>query len=261
MQPDVLNPGGALARYSAAELKAIFREGWSQQERVEGWVSSGLNSEFHDDHCREAWKSCLDRAVANVPDGPVLDVGTGPGTLSLMWAELGFATTGIDFSPTMLEMARRLAEQRGLRVKFMEGDAESLPFQENQFTIVSSRFVLFTLPHPGYAIRRWAELLQPGGALVIVGHEFAPGVEKPKPRENADTRIGWKISPEYRAALDQLPFVDHQQKHVQVVMEAAGLRDITALPVDDLIAARDHYSEGLETPRLHSTPYILVGRK
>lgn len=260
MQPDVLNSSSTLARYTAAELKAIFREGWSQPERVEGWVTSGLNSEFLDDNCREAWKSCLDRAVANVPDGPVLDVGTGPGTLSLMWAELGFATTGIDFSPTMLEMARRLAERRGLRVKFMEGDAESLPFQEQQFTIVSSRFVLFTLPHPGYAIRRWAELLQPGGALVIVGHEFAPGVEKP-PQRQQDTRVGWKMSDEYQAALGQLPFMDHKQKHVQVVMEAAGLRDITALPVDDLIAARDHYAEGLENPRVQSTPYILVGRK
>ncbi len=263
MQPDVLSPEGLSLR-SAAELKAIFRGGWSAPERVEGWFSSSLNSEFWDPECREAWKDALDRAVADVPPGPVLDCGTGPGTISLMWAELGHAVTGIDFSPTMLEMARRVAAEHGLRAKFMEGDAESLPFKGEQFSIVSARFLLFTLPNPGYAIRRWVELLEPGGALVIVGHDFHPGVER-QPEErpkgpSSDTRVGWQITEEYKGALAELPFMDHKRGHVQVVMEAAGLKNIRSVPIDDLIRARTRYAETQERP-VHSTPYILVGRK
>lgn len=260
MQPDVLNPH-PLARASASELKAVFRKGWSDPQRVQGWVKSGLNSEFLDPDCREAWKSTLWRAVADVPAGPVLDVGTGPGTLSLMWAELGFAVTGVDFSPTMLEMAQLIAGERGARAKFLEGDAEALPFQGEQFTIVSSRFLLFTLPNPGKAIRRWVELLQPGGALVIVGHHLNQGGNKPSSPPRQEVRAGWQPDEEYKDALNQLPFLDHKEGHVRVAMEAAGLCDITSVPVDDLLAARQHYASLHEDRKSDAPPYVLVGRK
>ena len=258
MQPDVLNP---VTTWSASQLKSIFRQGWSHPQRVEGWVKSALNSEFLDPDCREVWKSALDRAVINVPPGPVLDVGSGPGTLALMWTELGFATTGVDFSPTMLEMARLIAGERGLRATFLEGDAEALPFQEEQFSIVSSRFLLFTLPHPGRAIRRWVELLQPGGALVIVGHHLHRDGERPSAAPREELSKGWQADEEYKIALSQLPFIDHKESHVRVVMEAVGLRDITSLPLDDLLAARESYSEHRDGRKSNAPPYILVGWK
>ena len=258
MQPDLLTPN-PLAKLSASEMKAVFQQGWSNPQRVEGWVSSGLNAEFLDPECREAWKRVLDRAAENSPAGPLLDVGTGPGTLALMWAELGFAVTGVDFSPAMLEMARQIAGERGVRANFLQGDAESPPFDGEQFSIVSGRFVLFTLPHPGYAVRRWVELLQPGGLLVIVGHTMVEGGEKSQ-RSKQELRPRWVADENYKNALSQLPFLDHKQSHVEVVMEAAGLREITALPLDDLLSAREQFS-ALHDTKLNSVPYVLVGRK
>ncbi|MBK1883086.1 methyltransferase domain-containing protein [Luteolibacter pohnpeiensis] len=257
MQPDVLK-SDPVATLSAAELKAVFQRGWNNPQRVEGWVSAGLNAEFLDPECREAWKNLLHQATDNVPPGPLLDVGSGPGTLALMWAELGFAVTGVDFSPAMIAMARRIASERGVRATFVEGDAESLPFEGEQFSVISTRFVLFTLPHPGYAVRQWVDLLQPGGLLVIVGHTMPPG-EKHQPSKQ-EIRPRWEPDENYKNALSQLPFLDHKESHVRVVMEAAGLRDITSLPMEDLLEVREEYrtrNESLST----SIPYVLVGRK
>ncbi len=242
------------------QLKEIFREGWSNVNRVEGWVSSSLNGEFGDPACREAWKGSLERAVAGIPLGRALDLGTGPGTIAQFWAEIGFTTTGVDFSPGMLEAGRVAAAQRGLSIDFLEGDVESPLLGDAWFDVISSRFVLFTLPHPGYAMRRWIEMLQPGGALVLIGHErtaIEQNQQTTTPRPNR-----WQADEQYRNALQQLPFTDHTAAHLQVVMEAAGLRQIERMRVDGLLAARESFGQRTQTPGiLHTTPYILVGRK
>jgi ubiquinone/menaquinone biosynthesis C-methylase UbiE len=190
-----------------------------------------------------------------------LDIGTGPGTIAQLWAELGYATTGLDFSPAMLEAARKAAAQKGLSITFIEGDADSPPFAKNSFDVVSSRFVLFTLPHPGLAIRRWMDLLRPGGLLVSIGHDH-PTVPGKHHQDGKRGKRKWKMPERYRDALGQLPFKDHTSGELSVALEAAGLRDIRRIPMDKVIAARKTMNAGLpDQPPYEHTPFILVGRK
>ncbi|HTI99671.1 MAG TPA: class I SAM-dependent methyltransferase [Dongiaceae bacterium] len=243
---------------NATKLKAGFRQRWNQEERVAGWTGSGLNAEFTHPVCRRLWKTALRQAVKGVPAGTALDVGTGPGTIAQFWAELGFRTTGVDFAPLMLAAGRTAAAQKGLDIAFVEGDAEAPPFPPRKFDVVSSRFVLFTLPHPGYAMRRWVELLRPGGCIVLIGHDRPAdgkfGPPRPRPKR--------KMEPRHQEALRQLPFADHSGGDLMVVLEAAGLRDIRRITMDKLVTARQALSAG---PRagggFHSTPFIVVGRK
>ena len=69
----------------------------------------------------------------------ILDVATGPGRLAfyleshLRKAEI----TGIDINENMLQRARKIAVDNKSKVNFMKGDIYKLPFNENQFDVVT----------------------------------------------------------------------------------------------------------------------------
>jgi ubiquinone/menaquinone biosynthesis C-methylase UbiE len=246
---------------TAAQLKEAFQARWSLPERVGGWSGSGLNADFADETCRSFWKKALRAAVAGSPLRTALDLGTGPGTIAQLWAELGCKTTGLDFSPTMLEAARASASEMKLPIAFIVGDAETPPFSRQRFDVISSRFVLFTLPHPGYAIRRWVELLAPEGRLVLIGHERLENAS-PRRRRPQPATAESPVDKRHREALRHLPFMDHTPGDLHVVMEAVGLRDIQRVPVEELVAARAALNKRKRSLGITaSAPFILTGRK
>lgn len=240
---------------NGTKLKAVFRKGWSNQERVDNWVNRVTRGHFENPSCRAAWKKAL-RAAASVRSGTqALDVGTGPGTIAQLWAENGCRTTGLDFSPTMLDAARRLAAGKSLPITFIEGDAEDPPFPAEAFEVISSRLMLFTLPHPGLAIRRWVNLLKPGGRMVLIGGDMSPADRKRLMKSAKRSGFKWRPDKRYRDALQQLPFRDHTAGTLSVVMEAAGLRKIRLAPVKVIVDAQRRSKD------ISMTPFILVGQK
>jgi SAM-dependent methyltransferase len=244
----------------SSELKKGFRQRWNHPDRVAGWVNSGLNIEFNDPGCRAAWITALRRAVADAPVRDVLDVGTGPGTIAQLWAEMGCRATGMDFAPAMLKAGDVAAAKKRLAITFVKGDAEAPPFPRKRFDVISSRFVLFTLPHPGYAVRRWVQLLRPGGHIVLIGHEHSPDARR-LPRKPGHPPK-WRADKKHQEALRQLPFVDHSPGDLIVVLEAVGLHSIQRIPMDEVVAAR--MSLHKRQPSLgvfRNTPFIVVGRK
>jgi SAM-dependent methyltransferase len=62
-------------------------------------------------------------ALARETGGPVLEVACGTGRVSIPMARAGFAVTGLDIVPGMLERAR--SKSSGLAVRWVEGDARS----------------------------------------------------------------------------------------------------------------------------------------
>jgi ubiquinone/menaquinone biosynthesis C-methylase UbiE len=243
------------------QVKNAIRSRWSLPERVGGWINSGLNLEFQDPACRRAWLNALKNATGVGQERrTALDLGTGPGTLAQLWAQLGYQTTGIDFSPTMIAAAREAARGKDLSITFLEGDAETPPFKRKRFDVISSRFVLYTLPHPGYAVRTWAGMLRPGGIMVLVGHEKS---KEPGPRpQRPKTPPPGKIDRRHQEALRHLPFMNHTADDLIVLLEAVGLRDIRRVSADKIIAARNAFTQRNEKLRVHaSPPFIIVGRK
>ncbi|MGW7042954.1 class I SAM-dependent methyltransferase [Streptomyces avermitilis] len=114
---------------------------------------------------REAWAARLrDWLPGRACD--VLDLGCGTGSLSLLASEQGHRVTGVDLSPAMVGLAR--AKAAGRDAAFLVGDAAAPPVGEERFDVVLVRHVLWTLPDPGRALRRWCGLLRPGGRLVLV---------------------------------------------------------------------------------------------
>jgi ubiquinone/menaquinone biosynthesis C-methylase UbiE len=98
-----------------------------------------------------------------------LDVGCGRGAVLLPVADAVGASgraVGVDISAGMLEQARALADERGLDVQLVVGDAMH-PDVDGPFDAVASSLVLFFLPDPAAALRAWLALTLPGGRLGV----------------------------------------------------------------------------------------------
>ena len=181
---------------------------------------------------RAAWDRILDLALPRRGALDALDAGCGTGFLSFELAGRGHRVTGIDFAPAMLAEARRKAVDRGISIRFEEGDAEQLPFGPGSFDLIVSRHVLWTLPHPEAAIDEWVRVLRPGGRLAVIDGQFDPGFLVHQ-RENART------SDEYAAIGDQLPFLGGRpRQEIETLLKAHGLVNVGSDPVLDLVEAQ-----------------------
>ena len=109
-------------------------------------------------------------AAALEPGERVLDVGCGNGAVSLEAARAvgpGGRVTGLDLSAPMLEVARRRAEEQGIDVDFVQGDAQTASFDQ-PFDVVVSRFGVMFFDDPEVAFANLAKATRPGGRLCFV---------------------------------------------------------------------------------------------
>ncbi|MGW8556042.1 methyltransferase domain-containing protein [Streptomyces tubercidicus] len=135
------------------------------------WEAAAASFDDEPDHglrdpaVRSAWAA---RLRSWLPSGPatVLDLGCGTGSLSLLAAEQGHRVTGVDRSARMIARAR--SKLAGRDAAFLVGEAAEPPVGERRFDAVLVRHVVWALPDPAAALRRWAGLLTPGGRLVLV---------------------------------------------------------------------------------------------
>ena len=103
------------------------------------------------------------------PGFRVLDVGCGPGSISVGIAEMVGPTGelhGIDIEPSQAEMAARATRERGLgNAYFRVADVQALPFEDDYFDLVHCSGVLSYVPDTGAALKKIKRVLKSGGIL------------------------------------------------------------------------------------------------
>lgn len=114
----------------------------------------------------------LPTEYAGIKEGDtVLDLGSGAGNdCFIARAEVGETgkIIGIDFSPQMIEKARKNAAKRGYtNVEFIEADIENMPLPDNSVDIVASNCVLNLLPQKDKIFKEIYRVLKPGGHFCI----------------------------------------------------------------------------------------------
>jgi ubiquinone/menaquinone biosynthesis C-methylase UbiE len=101
----------------------------------------------------------------------VLEVGCGIGTDAARFARAGAHYTGVDPSPSALDLARRRFEIEGLMGTFVEASATGLPFPDSSVDLVFSHGVIHHIAEAESAVSEFHRVLRPGGtALVMVYH-------------------------------------------------------------------------------------------
>jgi len=140
---------------------------WDREtsERHARWASiaSGL---FYAPFARR-----IARSLASLKgDATIVDLGTGPGTLSV---ELGrllpeAKIIGIDPSSEMLEIARMNAHESGIsNFETRTGRAEEMPVEANSADLVVSQFSLHEWENPQKGLSEVFRVLRPGGSFVV----------------------------------------------------------------------------------------------
>jgi SAM-dependent methyltransferase len=108
------------------------------------------------------------RMIGPLADRSVLDVGCGDGTFALACAETGTArVAACDADPRMIVRARDQAERHGVPLSLAVATAQSLPFADASFDVVTCVTVLTFIADPLPVLREIARVLRPGGRLLI----------------------------------------------------------------------------------------------
>ena len=106
------------------------------------------------------------------PGMRVLDLASGVGDPALsIAAGVGPSghVTATDLGPGMMSLAEELARKKGLaNIEFREANAESLPFADASFDVLTCRFGIMFFPDLGKALRECLRVLQPGGRAAFV---------------------------------------------------------------------------------------------
>lgn len=135
--------------------------------------SYDLNNRLHSLGRDQAWRRRAVQEAAVRADEDVLDVACGTGDLTEAFARARpRSVVGLDFTPEMLEIARRKASERrrsdGPTPTYVEGDAMALPFESGSFDVVSIAFGLRNVSAPDRALAEFGRVLRPGGRFVML---------------------------------------------------------------------------------------------
>jgi ubiquinone/menaquinone biosynthesis C-methylase UbiE len=150
------------------------------QEVINRWSDSAPFWEKHREIIRHMFAPVTEALVGEAQIGSgqsVLDIATGPGEPALTIASLvgpRGKVFGVDPIPEMIAAARREASRLELRnVQFDVAFADHLPFPDNSFDAVVSRFGVMFFPSPLDGIREMLRVLKPGRKLVFAVWHFA----------------------------------------------------------------------------------------
>lgn len=97
----------------------------------------------------------------------VLDVACGNGNATLAAARSGTTAIGVDYVPALLESARERAVTEGLDAEFRAGDAEALPFGDDEFDAVLSVFGAMFAPDHQRTAAEMLRVTRPGGRIAL----------------------------------------------------------------------------------------------
>jgi demethylmenaquinone methyltransferase / 2-methoxy-6-polyprenyl-1,4-benzoquinol methylase len=117
------------------------------------------------------WRATLVDQVNPLPGQRVLDVATGTGLVAFALARRGAEVVGLDQSQDMLGVARRHLSGRPElegRVTFVQGEAERLPFDDNEFDALTFTYLLRYVDDRAATMRELARVVKPNGRIGMV---------------------------------------------------------------------------------------------
>ena len=95
-----------------------------------------------------------------------VDVATGAGHTAMAFAPLVGNVIATDITDPMLKETRQLAKQRKIEnLTVMVADAESLPFDDNTFDLLTCRLAFHHFKNQTKALAEFARVLKPGGSI------------------------------------------------------------------------------------------------
>ena len=262
------------------------------QEELAG-VQRGNWSAFLQQEIREAFPGRTPGEIR------ILDIGAGPGFLSIILAEMGYQVVAADFAERMLEEAyanakaslpeiaedlwedgeeeELKARKRGYlrsaslggEISFRQENAMSLTFPEGSFDVVLSRNLTWNLPEPETAYRDWLRVLKTDGLLMVFDanwYRYLVDSEKKHAYDKDRERVAEKGLGDYNIGenFDQMEEIARSMPMTERIRPAWDQDLLRRYGAKDISVAEDIgqrvYSEK-EKVNYASTPMFMVKAK
>ena len=111
----------------------------------------------------KAWRRVVTSIIAPKPGMKILDIAAGTGASSRPLVDKGAEVTALDFSQGMIEQGRK----QNKNIKFVQGDALKLPFEENSFDVTTISFGLRNTSSTEIALKEALRVTKDGGRIVV----------------------------------------------------------------------------------------------
>ncbi|HYJ67240.1 MAG TPA: bifunctional 2-polyprenyl-6-hydroxyphenol methylase/3-demethylubiquinol 3-O-methyltransferase UbiG [Nocardioidaceae bacterium] len=97
---------------------------------------------------------------------PLLDIGCGGGLIAEEFARMGFPVSGLDLSSGSIATAREHAQAQGYQIDYTVGGAESLPYDDGSFGVVTCCDVIEHVTDVDRVLSEASRVLRPGGVFL-----------------------------------------------------------------------------------------------
>ncbi len=152
-----------------------------------------------------SWRKKLVKWLSADQPKTILDVATGTGDLAIaLQRGTGADIVGLDLSQQMLNVGIDKVKRLQLdgKIKMMKGDAENLPFEDNNFDAVTVAFGARNFENLEKGLNELKRVVKPGGSVYILEFSKVEGFMRPFYMfyfKNILPRIGKMISKDSRA--------------------------------------------------------------
>jgi len=162
----VTNPYYSPGAERAAKVRELFDSIAKRYDLINDLQCFG----FH-----RLWKRRLVNMANGKPGQRALDICCGTGDITLQLAARGLNVVGVDFSQPMLDIARiRLNQchsarpETGSQVEYINADAQSLPFPDSSFDVVTVGYGLRNLASWQEGLREMCRVARPGATILVL---------------------------------------------------------------------------------------------
>jgi ubiquinone/menaquinone biosynthesis C-methylase UbiE len=142
------------------ERERSFHDRWAESISVDG-----IRVADYFEACTAPENRFILSHLGDVNGRTLLDLGCGAGENSVYFSLKGARCTATDYSPGMVEQARKLAASNGVQIEAHTMNAMAIDYPADSLDIVYAANLLHHLPKPETALREIHRVLKPGGKL------------------------------------------------------------------------------------------------
>jgi ubiquinone/menaquinone biosynthesis C-methylase UbiE len=147
-----------------------------KEESIEEFSSQPTQEQYERIAKKGLWES--EKVLINKyfkSNSNILDIGCGSGRTTFPLNQMGYKITGVDITPAMVEIAKKVAQAKRANINFLIGDATNLDFEDNYFDgaiFANNGWVQI----PGKENRQKAleeirRVLKPGSHFILTAHQ------------------------------------------------------------------------------------------